>query len=36
MLRDPHLQPEELGWFHSMEQTYRQLWLTLNEQKSAG
>ena len=34
LLRNPHMQPEELGWFHSMEQTYRQLWFTLTEEKA--
>jgi ATP-dependent helicase/nuclease subunit B len=32
LLADPHLLPRELGWFHSMEQMYRQLWFTFVEE----
>jgi len=32
LLTNPHLQPDELGWFCSMEQTYRQLWFTFLEE----
>ena len=31
LLADPHLLPRELGWFYSIEQTYRQLWFTFVE-----
>jgi ATP-dependent helicase/nuclease subunit B len=33
LLANPHLQPNELGWFHSMEETYRRLWFTFVEEK---
>jgi ATP-dependent helicase/nuclease subunit B len=29
LLANPHLQPDELGWFCSMEETYRRLWFAL-------
>src|SRR4051812_36750046 len=32
LLANPHLQPTELGWFHSMEETYRRLWFTFVEE----
>jgi ATP-dependent helicase/nuclease subunit B len=33
LLANPHLQPNELGWFHSMEETYRRLWFTFVEER---
>lgn len=32
LLSDPHLLPDELGWFCSMEETYRRLHFTFKEQ----
>jgi ATP-dependent helicase/nuclease subunit B len=32
LLANPHLLPNELGWFHSMEETYRRLWFTFVEE----
>lgn len=34
LLANPHLVPNELGWFHATEETYRRLWFTLTEEKA--
>jgi ATP-dependent helicase/nuclease subunit B len=32
LLHNPHAVPDEFGWFHPVEQTYRQLWFAFTEQ----
>jgi ATP-dependent helicase/nuclease subunit B len=32
LLANPHVVPNEVGWFHPTEQAYRQLWFTLAEE----